>query len=380
MNTMQRQPRKILTAKDAAEALFAKRAAPSPVAAPRILESVPDPVLVENLRLRRQATGAAAPAKESDHQKVFRLVSEAKFKEAARLAKRLIDDGHIGAFFIYGKSREGAAAKDWFANSVATALRSMSTSVHTITPECAQVLLQNNPNNRRIKADNLEYLMRDLTAGAWQPNGETIIVLRNGDVGDGQHRCWATLLTGLSLETATTFGVSETAVNTIDIGAKRTASDRLVMRGQTDAVVVAATASVLFELDMGRKGTEAEIDGFAMEHVDAIVNGITARGTSNIKGIGPSASAATAVILLRKGGNADKIKDFFRVVRTAEMTKAGNPARTLHLAIFPTDRSIKPLRLKRDVMVALLVNHYSAWTRGKKVREPMLDRAMPEFV
>jgi hypothetical protein len=61
MNIMQRQPRNILTAKDAAEALFAKRAAPSPVASsPRILEDAPKPVVVE-ARQRRSVRSAATP-------------------------------------------------------------------------------------------------------------------------------------------------------------------------------------------------------------------------------------------------------------------------------------------------------------------------------
>lgn len=321
-----------------------------------------------------------SPEKETEHQKVFRLVGERKFREAARLAKRLIDAGYAEGFFIYGRSLDAKRAKDWFDGEVVDSRRSITTAVQNIRPEHAQVLLQHNPSNRHIKSDNLEYLMRDLVSGAWEINGETIIVVRGGKVGDGQHRCWASVLTGIPFKTAITFGVLESAVPTIDIGAKRTAADRLKMRGQSDAVVVAATAAVLFEIDNGRKGTEAEIDRYVFDNSAAIQAGVAARGTSNIKGIGPSGSAATATILLRKGADAEKIKEFFKIVRTAEMTKAGNPARTIHIALFPPDRTVKPLSLNRVSMVSLLANHYSAWLRGKTVREPLLGRAIPEAI
>lgn len=54
MNLHQRQPRKIMSAREVAEAVFAKRAAP--VAAPRILEDAPKPVVVETRRRRSPAT------------------------------------------------------------------------------------------------------------------------------------------------------------------------------------------------------------------------------------------------------------------------------------------------------------------------------------
>lgn len=59
MDLTNRQPRRVLTAKDAAEALFAKRAAPSAV--PRILEDTSKPVVVEMKRRKTAAANANAP-------------------------------------------------------------------------------------------------------------------------------------------------------------------------------------------------------------------------------------------------------------------------------------------------------------------------------
>lgn len=360
-----------------AEALFKK---PVNSNAPHTLEDVSKESIeaaVANLLPPEPPVTPITPAEETPHQKVFRLVGERKFEEAARLAAKLINVGDIEPFFVYSDAAT-RRARDWFDGSVVSARRSISTSVQNITPEHAQVLLQNNPRNRRVKPASLANLMRDIFGGDWEVNGETIIVLRNGNVGDGQHRCWASLLTGTPFKTAMTFGVLDAALATIDIGEKRTAADRLVMRGQPDAVVVAATAATLFEVENGRAGSPAEVDKYVANNAAEIHAGIGARGSTNIKGVGPSASAAAATILLGMGAPTVKIKEFFKAVRTAEMTKSGNAARTLHLALFPTSTGQKPLRLKRAAMVALLVNHYAWWARGKVVREPLLGHAMPE--
>ncbi|WP_242221598.1 hypothetical protein [Shinella zoogloeoides] len=67
MNVHQRQTRKIMSAREVAEAVFAKRAAPKAGSAPRILEDVPKPVVVETKRSRGVAARAVAVAKPIDH-------------------------------------------------------------------------------------------------------------------------------------------------------------------------------------------------------------------------------------------------------------------------------------------------------------------------
>lgn len=82
-----------------AEALFHK---PAAVAKPRILEDAP-----------KVAATRLVAVEETEHDKVFRLVREGKFEDAARLAARLINVGQVTGFFIYGKSPEFTKASEW---------------------------------------------------------------------------------------------------------------------------------------------------------------------------------------------------------------------------------------------------------------------------
>lgn len=317
------------------------------------------------------ANDTAVKAPETDHARVFRLVAEKKYEAAAFLAARLINSGQVEGFFIYGTGNSARTAQNWFDDQVSTSRKTAFAVVKNLTPEIAQIVLKNNAGNRRVDPGNLAKLMRDLSSTNWKFNGESIIIARTGKTNDGQHRCFAVLLTGIPAKTTLTFGPSEDSMPTIDIGKKRTGSDRLGLEGESDTTVASAVSSLLFELESGHPGTAVEIDAYYFEHRTDIKAAIKAKG-KNIRGIGPTASAVAALHLIRKGYGADKVKEFFAVVRDNQNTRNGNSARTLHLALFPTAAKQDPLRLKRDEWVATLCKHFENWVRGVRTPEPLL--------
>ena len=61
-----------------------------------------------------------------------------------------------------------------------------------ITPAMATELLKTNSNNRPVKEKRILKYAKDMLEGNWiAETGETIKVLLNGKLGDGQHRLMA---------------------------------------------------------------------------------------------------------------------------------------------------------------------------------------------
>jgi len=320
-------------------------------------------------------------APETPNQKVFSLVKEGRVEDAARLAARFINAGDDEGFFIYGETPAHRKAEEWFNDQVAAARRyQVTVTGHKVSPELAQVLLQNNEGNRRVDAANLATIMRDIIEDRWDLNGETIKISKEGLLNDAQHRNFGVLLTGFSIRSDIRFGLTRESRSTVDIGHKRKVADRAAMRGEPDYVVVSSSARLAFELDNKRAGGDTEIDNYLVEHTAEIRAAVKAKG-SNIRGIGPSSMTVAAIVLLRLGAKAERIHEFFDVVRKNELTKNGNAARTLHQAIYPKNPDKDPpLRLSRSDWVSTLAHHFINWNRNKRVHEPLVGLPLPEAI
>lgn len=336
---------------------------------------LPDLTVEHKGRAKALAPKKEKPA-ETDHEKVMRMMREGQVEGAARHASRLINANDIDGFLIYS----GPAlrkAEEWFADTVSATKRAASSAIGTITPHVAQVMLSNNPGNRTVNAGNLGRLMRDIDGGRWKMNGEPIIISREGFLNDGQHRLWATLLTGGTIKSFMSFGVERETRATVDIGKKREAKDRLRISGETEHIAKAAIAGLAFEIEHGRQGTPAEIDDYFDDNANEIRAALKAKG-SNITGVGPAAMGVAAMHLLSLGADPDSINMFFRTVRSNENTKSGNAARTIHMALYPISRSQPRLKLKRTEWVSTLCHHYIRWVRGTKTTATIIGQPLPE--
>jgi hypothetical protein len=91
----------------------------------------------------------------------------------------------------------------------------------TLTPALAQMLLEKNPNNRRLSEQRAIHLANAIRRGEWQLNGESVIVSEDGSLLDGQHRCRAVVIAEMAIPVILVEGVPSKAFTTIDIGEKR---------------------------------------------------------------------------------------------------------------------------------------------------------------
>ncbi len=113
----------------------------------------------------------------------------------------------------------------------------------TLTPVLAELLLERNPRNRKIASANLMWLEREISEGRYKDNGEATIIMKDGTLGDGQHRCEAVVRTGTAVPTTFSFGIAEDARETIDIGTVRTAANILTINHEVAEPNTAATVA-----------------------------------------------------------------------------------------------------------------------------------------
>lgn len=110
----------------------------------------------------------------------------------------------------------------------------------TVTPAVAKKWLRSNTHNRNVRPLHVSALARDMAAGRWQVNGETVKFGEDGTLLDGQHRLLAVLEADTAVQMWVIRGIPVVAQATMDGGAKRTTKDILGMEGVENAAVVAS--------------------------------------------------------------------------------------------------------------------------------------------
>lgn len=99
--------------------------------------------------------------------------------------------------------------------------------IESIGPEVAAQWLRANRINRPVRNKHVEYLSKQMSSGAWQLNGQAIIIADTEDILDGQHRLMAVVDAGVRIRSMVVYGITREAFRTIDTGAVRTGSDAL---------------------------------------------------------------------------------------------------------------------------------------------------------
>jgi hypothetical protein len=120
----------------------------------------------------------------------------------------------------------------------------MRTEIVDVTPDVAREMLEKSKiRNRAISRSFVKRLADDMKAGLWKQNGETIIVSKDEDILDGQHRLHAVILSETRQQLLVTFDVETSVFPTIDIGRSRSGGDILWTGGTTDNPLNAKRAS-----------------------------------------------------------------------------------------------------------------------------------------
>lgn len=128
-----------------------------------------------------------------------------------------------------------------------------------VDKDIATYLLGSNPDNRRLNKSKLMQYVADMREGRWDNNGEPIILSRNGEINDGQHRLQAICETDIPQMLLIGFGYSRDSRDTIDIGAPKNAGAHINMYGYARGnSISAATRHILAFENTGRSSLGAD--------------------------------------------------------------------------------------------------------------------------
>ena len=142
-----------------------------------------------------------------------------------------------------------------------------------VTPELAESWLARNPKNRNLRKAVTEAYARDMAAGRWLINGETVKFDTHGHLRDGQHRLSAVVAAAATVPMVVVRGLSPDVMPTVDAGAKRSYSDTLKLQGEDNTSTLAAVTRRALMWEKGARTntgsvapTPLEMNAFLDEH------------------------------------------------------------------------------------------------------------------
>lgn len=130
----------------------------------------------------------------------------------------------------------------------------MKLELRTINKEIAQVLLENNINNRKANKDHINALAIHMKEGNWKSSGDPIRISKTGRLLDGQHRLMAIVKSDTSNEFVVISELEDEVFDVIDTGKNRNAADMLkisnISNGNTIAGIIKLVIAYEKELSL----------------------------------------------------------------------------------------------------------------------------------
>lgn len=247
---------------------------------------------------------------------------------------------------------------------------SLVISLEEITPDMAEEIMETNvEHNRHIKYAQVERYARDMAAGKWLDNGETVKIDTDGRLIDGQHRMLAIVEAGVTVKLWVARGLAPEAIGSVDIGTSRKYSDLLKLGGETNVMQLGAFLRRLYLWERGirvKKGTlspsPAEMN-VVLENNRELVQLAMARGSDTrqqFKPITPSVGAMAFFLFARIDYN--QAMEFFDRLADGGIADTGHPISRLRHRLINTSRT-----LSTDEKLALLVRTWNHYREGNSV-------------
>ncbi|MBW6531911.1 hypothetical protein KZ820_14310 [Sphingomonas sp. RRHST34] len=248
------------------------------------------------------------------------------------------------------------------------------------SPPLAKALLDLNGGNRSVRTTKVAQYAADMAAKQWTLNGEPIIISKDGQLNDGQHRCLAIIDANTTVQLALMFGIERETRLTVDQGSARSAGDFLAMEGVVNASAVAAIARMVLAYERAQGAgltghqyiTSAEVRARVATDKDlaeAATFGHTNSGYSRSFAAG-SLIGFAYYELARV--NRQLAHDFLERVCRGDNLAIGSPAHTLR------EKLIAAGRTPRDRKLAMIFKAWNFYRRGlKKVSTNTLNSTLP---
>lgn len=235
--------------------------------------------------------------------------------------------------------------------------------------DAEEILAANTENNRNIKLAQVDKYARDMMAGRWEDNGETIKIDTNGKLIDGQHRMRAVLESGTTVHFWVARDLPPETIHTVDVGVSRKYSDQLKIRNFGNTMQLGAFLRRVFLWDRGlrtTKGTMApsnvELDSY-LDNNEELISLAMSRAQDcgkYFKPLTPSVAAAAFFLCARK--DMAMANEYFDKLIDPANIDSGHPVMRLRSRLYNTQRKLSP-----DEKLALTIRAWNHFRSGESV-------------
>ena len=256
--------------------------------------------------------------------------------------------------------------------------KNITTEVVAISPNMARELLATSEGNRSIKSAKVASYARDIKAGKWVLNGETIIISSKGVLLDGHHRLKACLVADTSFQAIICRGVDDkTSINTIDMGSSRNVQDVLHFNGYKDTKQIAAIVGVLMSLEAGRPHSA---NASSQEYL-AYLNRYpfipeAAHNIQKFRLHGVQTPCGAIDVIGHYSDLREEADDFIEIMKKGYNSRPGNPAHILREKIISDLMKDRDARMNKNTVHRLA---FAAWNKHVKGEYVTVLRASAKF-
>ncbi len=241
-------------------------------------------------------------------------------------------------------------------------------SVEIVTPDAARRLLANNPHNRAVQQATVDRYRRDMAAGHWWLNGQTLKIGRGGRLLDGQHRCRAAVESGVAFPAIVVHNVDDGVFDTFDIGYRRGFDQILRGLGEVNACALAGGLRRLHQRSRGEpRSSPSHAELLALYHRHPEIRRHASRIANLLRHlIEPSASIALHFAFRLE--DTAKAEAFVQSLADGAALDKASPILLLRNRLLESRQSAAD-RLSIVQRMALTIKAWRAFVAGQPMRQ-----------
>jgi len=260
----------------------------------------------------------------------------------------------------------------WLAQRIERGRKEPFVEIVTITPDIARRLLEVNNENRPVRQRIVDSITHDIVNNKWKLNGETIIVSKDGQLNDGQHRLLAVVKANKPVQSAVMFGVARDTRTTVDMGAQRTVGHFLGMSGIHNGAMVGAMARLMLIYKSGLAArshdslTKQEVFQEAQAWEKSFAHAYDRVGGGHFAGdIKARHVLPVAYIVIRAAASQEAdVETFFELLATGARLEADSPILWLRQRLMNLS-ALSKRTIRGEEKLEIIIRYWNAWIENK---------------
>lgn len=213
----------------------------------------------------------------------------------------------------------------------------IATGIRYVSPaDATEMLKKLDPRQRPANKDHVRRLAADMTDGRFGLSPDPVVVLKNGNLANGQHRLMAVVQSGTTQALMVSSGWDEDVYPIMDAGLRRTLALRVdaPWLKMKNALAMVRSAMGGVSVWRGVKSSEQQVVAFAMDHEETFERVI--RMTHAMKMRAPVLGACARAML--HGVDAEAVQRFLRVATTG-VSDGPHESAAVRLFVFLNERT-----------------------------------------